>query len=71
MFGSYDIEGVDPTKKMSIVMTKSASSFEIALLSMSIGENAATINSEYVIMDPQEDMISMNPHDFKSWKVTL
>jgi uncharacterized protein YabN with tetrapyrrole methylase and pyrophosphatase domain len=38
---------------------------------MSIGENSATINSENVIMDPLEDMISMNPHDFKNWQVAL
>jgi hypothetical protein len=38
MFGSYDVEGVDPTKKMSVVKASNRNSWELDLTSIQIND---------------------------------
>jgi len=52
MFGSYDIEGVDPVEKMNIADTINGEVFDIPLASIYINKEELSFTSTTVVMDP-------------------
>lgn len=52
MFGSYDIEGVDPLNNMNIAETINGEVFDIPLASIYINKEELSLTATTVVMDP-------------------
>lgn len=68
MLGSYDVEGLRGGSKMNVAKTMTAKSWEIALTSekesLHVGSTPVVLESNSVIIDPQQDMIIMSAKDW-------